>query len=57
MQFHKCNFILQEYDNVYKCFVDYTGSNDIQYLVRLMNIMCRRKKDSKFRIIEVLDSV
>lgn len=57
MQFHKCNFILQEYDNVYKVFVDYTASNDLNYLDRLMQILVCRHKGSRYRIIEVLSNV
>lgn len=57
MQFHKCNYILQEYDKLYKTYVDYTASNDLYYLVRLADIIRYKKKDSKFRIIEVLQDV
>lgn len=57
MQFHKCNYILQQYDNLYRTYVDYTGSNDLYYLVRLADIIKFKKKDSKFRIIEVLQDV
>lgn len=57
MQFHKCNFILQQYDNVYKCYVDYTASNDLYYLKHLADILSMRNKENKYRIIEVLRNV
>lgn len=57
MQFHKCNFILQQYDNIYKCYVDYTASNDLYYLKHLADILSMRNKENKYRIIEVLRNV